>query len=138
MEDTKYLETLLNDDTVMIFFFVYKKDQIEIEEPEYILIQVFNKDKNKLNKIHLFKNDGYVQEFYEKLTDTSIELKKGKKSVVYNTSNSGNNWDIKNTDVAKGKLKQSLDKDELDDVLKDKKIKVAENINILRFGEYIK
>jgi hypothetical protein len=137
LQDTKDFETLLNKDTVMLFFFVYKKDDIEIEEPQHILIQVYNKNKNKLGKIQLFKNDDFINDFYEKLTDTSIELQKGKKSVIYNTSNSGNNWDMKNPENAKGELKKSLDDDQLNKVLKDNKIKITEKVvNILRISDY--
>lgn len=124
LHDTKDNETLLEDNIVLIFFFVYDKDSIELEEPEYIILQYFNKKESTLSDIRVFENKDSINKFYETLTDKTIELKKGKKEYIYQTSNSGNNWELKNPNQVKGKFKSDLDNEEMDKLLKNKKIKL--------------
>jgi hypothetical protein len=124
LQDTKDSETLLDDNYVLRFFFVYDKDSIELEEPKYILVQYYNKSSNEVSEILLFDNDESINKFYEMLTDKTIEIQRGKKEYVYQTNNSGNNWELKNPNQVKGKFKDELDADQVDDLLKDKKIKL--------------
>ncbi len=124
LQDTKDNETLLDDNYILRFFFVYDKDSIELEEPEYILIQYYNRTDNSISNIRVFENKDSINKFYETLTDKTIEIKKGKKEYIYQTSNSGNNWELKNPKQVKGKFKSELDFEEVDQLLKDKKIKL--------------
>jgi hypothetical protein len=124
IESTKDFETLLDDNYILVFFFIHDKDAIEIAEPKFIFLQYYDKKKNSSSEILLFKNHENINDFYEKLTDSSIELSKGKKSYIYNTSNSGNNWDLKNANIVKGKFKQELDSDQMKKLLKNKNINV--------------
>ena len=124
LQDTKDSETLLDDNYVLRFFFVYEKDSNELEEPKHILVQYYNKSTNEVSEIMLFENNDSINKFYETLTDTTIEMKRGNKDYIYQTSNSGNNWELKNPKQVKGKFKDELDADQIDDLLKDKKIKL--------------
>lgn len=124
IEDTKFSETLIKDDYILRFFFVYDKSSIMLEEPKFIILQYTEKKNNKVSDIMVFKNKNNTIGFYEMLTDTSIELINGKKSYVYNTHNSGNNWELMNTDMVNSKFKASLDYDEMNNLLKNKKIKI--------------
>jgi hypothetical protein len=124
LQDTKDSETLLDENYVLRFFFVYEKDSNELEEPKYILVQYYNKSTNEVSEIMLFENNDSINKFYETLTDTTIEIQRGKKDYIYQTSNSGNNWELKNPKQVKGKFKDELDADQIDDLLKDKKIKL--------------
>jgi len=124
IEDTKFSETFISDNYILRFFFVYEKASIVLEEPKYIILQYTEKKNDKMSDIMVFLNKDNTIGFYEMLTDASIELTKGKKTYVYNTHNSGNNWELMNTDMVKGKFKASLDYDEMEDLLSDKKIKV--------------
>ena len=47
LEDTTYNETLLNDNTTLLFFFLYKKSSIELEEPEFIILQYIKNGQKK-------------------------------------------------------------------------------------------
>lgn len=125
LEDTKDSDTLLDDRYSLIFFFIHDKDAMELEEPKFIFIQYYDNNTKKLSEIMVFKNHENINDFYEQLTDASIELDKGKKSYVYNTSNSGNNWDLKNAGTVKGKFKQELDSDQMKKLLKNKNITVS-------------
>lgn len=124
LHDTKDNQTLLDDNIILRFFFIYPKDSIELEEPKYIIIQYFDKNTNEISDIRLFQNKDSINKFYETLTDKTIELKKGEKEYIYQTSNSGNNWELKNPKQVKGHFKSELDFVEMDNLLKNKKIKL--------------
>jgi len=124
LEDTKDSETLLDENYILRFFFVYERDAVEIEEPKYIVVQYYNKSENIVSDITLYENEDSINKFYEILTDTTIDIRKGKKDFIYQTSNSGNNWELKNPKQVKGKFKDELDYEEIDDLLKNKKVKL--------------
>ncbi len=124
LQDTKDNETMLDDNYVLRFFFVYEKESNELEEPKYILVQYYNKTSNEISEIRLFENESSINKFYEMLTDKTIELQKGNKEYIYQTSNSGNNWELKNPNQVKGDFKDTMDYEEIDGLLKDKKIKL--------------
>lgn len=123
LHDTKFIETLLDDNYVLKFFFIYDKPSIEIEEPEYIILQYYNKNKDKNSDIRIFDNKDSINEFYELLTNKTIKIEKGNNEYIYKTSNSGNNWELKNPNKINKTFKKSIDKEELNNILKDKKIK---------------
>lgn len=125
IESTKDSDTLLNSNYVLVFFFVYGKDSIMIEEPKFIFIQYYNKNKKQLSQIMLFKNHENINDFYKKLTDSTIELTNGNKSYVYSTSNSGNNWELKNANIVNTVFKSELDSNQMNDLLKNNNIKVS-------------
>jgi len=124
LESTKDNQTLLSDNYILTFFFIYDKNSIEIEEPKFILLQYYDKTKKQLSEIMVFKNHKNINDFYQKLTDSTIEITKGNKTYIYNTSNSGNNWELRNANLVKGKFKDDLDIDQMNDLLKDRKIKI--------------
>lgn len=124
LESTKDNQTLLNDNYILTFFFIYNKNSIEIEEPKFILLQYYNKLKNNLSEIMVFKNHKNINDFYKKLTDSTIEMTKGNKTYIYNTSNSGNNWELRNINLVNGKFKNELDIEQMNKLLTDKNIKI--------------
>ena len=124
-QNTQYNETLLDDKYVLKFFFVYDKDSIELEEPKFIILQCYNTETNKRSDILGFTNTDNINSFYEKLTDATIELTKGDDTYVYQTSNGGNNWEMKNVQqVEDDNMDASLDKKELQDLINKKKFNV--------------
>ena len=124
LQDTKDSETLLDDNYVLRFFFVYEKDAVELEEPKYILVQYYTKSENTVSEIMLFENHESINKFYEMLTDKTIEIERGKKEYIYQTSNSGNNWELKNPNQVNKRFKDELDYEEVDKLLKDRKTKL--------------
>ena len=123
LENTKDSETLLDNNYTLKFFFIYGRNEIELEEPKYIVVQFYNKEENKNSQIMIFENMDSINDFYELLTNKTIDVQKDNKEYVYKTSNSGNNWDLKNPNNVNKKFKQEMDFEEMDDLLKDKKIK---------------
>lgn len=123
LEDTTYDQTLLDDTTILKFFFLYKKGAVEIEEPEYIILQYTKNDKN--SDILSYDNKDNINKFYEKLTDSTIELKKGDNTYLYKTTNGGNNWEMKNVQMEDDEMKGDLDKEELKNLIKKLNLKIV-------------
>ena len=83
LQNTQYNETLLDGKYVLKFFFVYDKKSIELEEPQFIILQYYNTKTNKRSDILGFTNTNNINSFYEKLTDATIELTNGNDTFVY-------------------------------------------------------
>lgn len=74
----------------LTFMGIYPIQVLEIQDPEYLLIQIEN------HPISLYKVSGSIKSFYDKLTIKTIEITSGDQKWIYKTSNSGNNWDLLN------------------------------------------
>ena len=124
-QNTQYSETLLDDKYVLKFFFIYDKSSIELEEPKFIILQYYNTKTKDKSDILGFTNSDNINSFYEKLTDATVELSKGDNTYVYQTSNGGNNWEMKNVQMEDDEMKGTFDKKELQNVIDKKKLKVS-------------
>ena len=123
LEDTSDDETLLDSNTSLRFFFILKKDLIQIEEPSYVIVQYIS--NNKKSDIKGFSNDNNINEFYKKLTDSVIELSNGKDTYVYQTSNGGNDWELRNVQMENSDMVGELGKDELNNLITKLKLKIV-------------
>jgi len=123
-QNTEHSETLLDDKYILKFFFLNKEESIELEEPQYIILQYINKDNNKKSDILGFANSDKINSFYEKLTDATVELTNGEDTYVYQTSNGGNNWEMKNVQMEDDEMKGTLDKKELQELINKKNLKI--------------
>lgn len=123
LEDTSYDETLLDKNTILKFFFLYKKESIELEEPEFIILQYIKNGKR--SNITGYTNKDNINDFYEKLTDALIELTNGKDTYLYKTTNGGNNWEMKNVQMEDEEMKGDLDKEELQNLIKKLNLKIV-------------
>lgn len=94
LESTEETETFMEDTIVVKFFSVYKKDRSELERPEYIIYQSRKRKETKWNPIKCYKVKNDMKNFYDKLTNKTVEIKKGDKTYIYSTSNSGNDWQL--------------------------------------------
>lgn len=121
LEDTSYDETLLGDDTILKFFFIYEKSEMQLEEPKYIILQYTQ--NNKKSEILGYTNKDSINTFYEKLTDAIVELSNGKETYLYKTTNGGNNWEMKNVQMENDDMKYELDKDQLQSLITKKNLK---------------
>jgi len=122
--NTQYNETLLDDKYVLKFFFLYDKNSMELEEPEFIILQYYNTDTKEKSDILGFINSDNINDFYQKLTDATIELTKGEDTYIYQTSNGGNNWEMKNVQMEDDKIKGTLDKKELQELIDKNNLKI--------------
>ena len=72
LEDTSYDETLLDKNIILKFFFLYNKESIELEEPEFIILQYI---KNGVRSdVIAYTNKDNINDFYEKLFELASKL----------------------------------------------------------------
>jgi hypothetical protein len=105
------------------FMFIYGINKNELENPSYLIFQSWNETLNKWEDVKLYKINGDVQKFYDKLTSRTIELVDGDENYIYNVSNS-NEWVLQNVEKENDIYKRTFRKEELQDLLKERKIKV--------------
>ena len=105
------------------FMFVYDINSNELENPVYLMMQVWNDTLDKWQEVKLYKVNDDVKKFYDKLTSRTIEIVDGDQNYIYTTSN-GNEWVMQNRDKINDIYKENFRKEELEELIKDKKIKI--------------
>jgi hypothetical protein len=120
-------ETLLDDKYILKFFFIHDKDLNDLAKPKFIVLQYYDKDEDKRSDILGFTGIKNINSFFAKLTDATIELTKGDDTYIYQTSNGGNNWEMRNVQMEDDEMKGSFDSEELQELINKKNFKV-ENV----------
>lgn len=99
------------------FFFLYDKNKNDIENPDYIIVQEFDKNMKVWIPFKMYIIKDSMNKFYDKLTSKTIEIKAGNDTYIYNTTNSGNNWQLQNTELENDKFKKMMSSEELESLL---------------------
>lgn len=105
------------------FMFVYDINSNELENPVYLLFQIWNDTLDNWSDVKLYKVNDDAKKFYDKLTSRTIEIVDGDQNFIYQTSN-GNEWVLQNSDVENDIFKKTFRKEELQELLKDRKVQV--------------
>ena len=105
------------------FMFIYDINSNEFENPIYLMMQIWNDTLDKWQDVKLYKVNDDVKKFYDKLTSRTIEIVDGDQNYIYATSN-GNEWVLQNSDKENDIYKKTFRKEELEDLVRDKKIKI--------------
>lgn len=105
------------------FMMIYDQNANEIENPEYIIFQSWNETIKEWDSAKLYKVTEDIKNFFDKLTSRTIELLDGDINYIYNTSN-GNDWQLQNSEKETDIYKKILRKEELQDLLDRKSIKI--------------
>lgn len=105
------------------FMFVYRVESSEIENPEFILIQSWNDSLESWETLRLYKLNGDIKKFYDKLSSKIIEIEFNDEKYLYNSTNK-NEWILQNPDRATKKFKKYLRREDLEEILKNKNIKL--------------
>ena len=121
LENSDDYQTFLNKPCR--FMFIYDINSNELENPIYILMQVFNETLGKWDDVKIYKIKDNVKKFYDKLTSRTIEIVDGDQNYIYTTSN-GNEWELQNKDKENDIYKSVFRKEELEELIRDKKIKI--------------
>lgn len=121
MELSDDYETFLNKPCR--FMFLYDINSNELENPIYIMMQVFNDTLNKWEDLKLYKINDDIKKFYDKLSSRTIEIVDGDQNYIYTSSNA-NEWILQNKDKSNDVYKETFRKEELEDMISDKKVKV--------------
>jgi hypothetical protein len=103
--------------------FLFDINSNELENPVYILMQVYNDTVKKWDEVKIYKINDDIRRFYDKLTSRTIEIVDGDQNYIYGTSN-GNEWVLQNIDNENDIYKRSFRKEELENLVKDKKITI--------------
>jgi len=106
------------------FMFLYDINSNELENPIYIMMQVYNDTLSSWDNSKIYKIQDDVKKFYDKLTSRTIEIVDGDQNYIYTTSNGNNEWVLQNKAVENDVYKQTFRKEELEDLVKDRKIKI--------------
>ena len=125
METTMEIENFLRKDIDMKFFFLYSRNETVLDNPNYLILQYYKDDK--WFPIEIYSIKGKVEDFYKKLTAKTIKLTFDNITYIYQTSNSGNNWILKETEKNNSKFKENISTDEIKTLIKDgAKLKIVD------------
>jgi len=125
IESTMNIENFLRKDIDMKFFFLYNRNETILDNPNYLIIQYYKDEKWYPIEIYLIRDN--VENFYEKLTAKTIKLTQNEVTYIYQTSNSGNNWLLKDKDKKTEKFKENLETDDIKKLIKGgAKLKIIE------------
>lgn len=105
------------------FMFLYDVNSNELENPVYLIFQVWNDSLKKWEELKLYKVNDNTKKFYDKLTSRTIEVLDGDQNYIYQTSN-GNEWILQNLDKENDIYKKTFRREELQDLLKDKNVSI--------------
>jgi hypothetical protein len=121
LENSDDYETFLNKPCKFMFLFDINSN--ELENPLYILMQVYNETLRKWDDVKIYRINDDVKKFYDKLTSRTIEIVDGDENYIYTTAN-GNEWILQNSDRENDVYKKSFRKEELEDLLSQKNVSV--------------
>jgi hypothetical protein len=102
--------------------FLYGIEKNELENPEYILLQTWDNKLEKWNFVKLYKIGDDINKFYNKLSSKTIEISDGDTKYIYTTSDVSD-WQLQ-SGQSNDTYKKVLRKEELEEILNDKKAKV--------------
>ena len=122
VQNTEEYQTFVNKPCKWMF--IYDISSNELENPLYIVFQVWNETSKEWEDVKLFKINGDVKKFYDKLSSKTIEVTDGDENYIYITSD-GNTWELQNLDKENDVYKRFFRKDELQSLLNDRKVTVS-------------
>jgi hypothetical protein len=105
------------------FMFLFDINSNELENPNYLLFQVWNDTLDKWNDVKLYKINEDIRRFYDKLTSRTIEIVDGDQNYIYSSYNA-NEWTLQDTNKENDIYKKTFRKEEMQDFLKDRNVKV--------------
>jgi hypothetical protein len=116
VQDTDDIETFLN--ISLKFMFIYNIESNELENPVYLILEMWDEDKMEWTNVKLFKVNGDVKRFYDILSSKTIELFHNDSNYIYKTSNT-NDWELQNLLDETKMFKRFLNNTELIDLMKN-------------------
>lgn len=122
LQNTEDYQTFVNKPCKWMF--IYDINSNELENPLYIVFQTWNETNKNWEDVKLFKINGDVKKFYDKLSSKTIEVTDGDENYIYTTAD-GNTWELQNLDKENDIYKRFFRKDELQSLLNDRKVTVS-------------
>jgi len=121
LQNTDDLETFVNKPCR--FMLIYNIEASELENPIYIVFQSWNETIDKWDESKLYKVNGEIKNFYDKLSSRVIEIDDKGDKYIYQTSN-GNEWTLQNVDKENDTFKKYFRKDEFEKLINDMKVTI--------------
>jgi hypothetical protein len=103
--------------------FIFNIESNELENPAYLIFQVWHESLNKWDDVKLYKINDNVQKFYDTLISKTVELVDGDEKYIYTITGS-KEWVLQNIENENDIYKKMFRKDEFQDLLSSRKIKV--------------
>jgi len=124
IQNTSDFETFLGKP--LKFMPIFRVEDNDLMNPIYILIQSYNDSNEEWDEIRLYKVNDDIKKFYDKLSSKTIEIVDNdtKNSYIYITSNSGNDWELKNINDGTDTFKRYLQNSDLEQMASNKSITV--------------
>jgi len=116
VQNTEDIQTFINKPCK--FMFIYDEKSNELENPLYVIMQIFNDTINKWDNIKLYKVNGEVKKFYDKLSSKTIKITDGEVNYIYTTSN-GNDWELQNLQIVNDTYLRFFRNEEFEKLLSD-------------------
>lgn len=117
IESTTEIENFLRKDIDMKFFFLYSRDDTVLDNPKFLILQYHKNDQ--WAPVEIYSIDSGVNNFYDNLTAKEIKLSHNDTTYIYSTSNSGNNWELKNSDKKNDNFKENIETDDIKKLIKN-------------------
>jgi hypothetical protein len=105
------------------FMLIHKVDSSELENPDFILFQSWNDSLSKWETLRMFKVNGDIKKFYDKLSSKVIEVEDGGQNYIYSTTN-GNEWFLQNQESETDVYQKYFRKDDFQNLLNDRKVTI--------------
>lgn len=77
------------------YLLIKDKNKNDLQDPDFIILQTFNSTQQDWNNIKMYKVNGDFKNFYDKLTNRTIEIEHDGFNYLYQTSNK-NEWELTN------------------------------------------
>lgn len=121
VQNTEDFETFMNKPCR--FMLIYNIEANELENPNFILFQSWNETLSKWDDTKLYKVNGQMKNFYDKLSSKVIEIDDNGEKYIYNTSNS-NEWELQNIEKESEVYKKTFRKEEFEKLINDRKVTI--------------
>lgn len=121
VQNTEDFETFMNKPCR--FMLIYNIEANELENPNFILFQSWNETLSKWDDTKLYKVNGQMKNFYDKLSSKVIEIDDDGEKYIYNTSNS-NEWELQNIEKETEVYKKTFRKEEFEKLINDRKVTI--------------
>lgn len=105
------------------FMMIYRIEANELENPDYIIFQPWSETLDKWEDCKLYKVNGDIKNFYDKLSSKVIEVIDGDDNYIYQTSN-GNEWTLQNVDKENDVFKKYFRTADFEKLLKERKLTI--------------
>lgn len=121
VKNSEDFQTFLNKPCKYMFIFDINSN--ELQNPEFLIFQVWNESLKKWDNATLYKVNDDVKRFYDKLTSRTIEIIDGDQNFIYETSN-GNEWVLQNSESENDIYKKIFRRNEIQDLLNERSVKI--------------